>query len=242
MPNLHGTISIARRELSAFFVTPVGWIVVALFLCLTGFLFAQGILELGRPASLRSFFDETLIMLFFIAPAISMRLLAEEQRLGTLEALMTCPVSDAQVVVGKWAGALAFFALMLLPTLLYPIALEIYADPDYGPIITGYLGLLMVGGLYLAFGALASVLWTSQVLAYLLALFFWIGFWAVTEFVPAYVPPPWSELIAWMSIHGRYASDFAKGVIDLSTVVYFAALTIFFLVTAVKVLESRRWR
>ena len=107
---LRGTVTIARRELSAFFVTPVGWIVIALFLCLTGFLFAQGILTLGQPASLRSFFDETLIMLFFIAPAISMRLLAEEHRLGTIESLMTCPVSDAQVVVGKWAGALGFFA------------------------------------------------------------------------------------------------------------------------------------
>ncbi|MFW5653192.1 MAG: ABC transporter permease subunit [Planctomycetota bacterium] len=239
---LRGTFTIARRELTAFFVTPVGWIVIALFLCLTGFLFAQGILNLGRPASLRPFFEETLIMLFFIAPAISMRLLAEEHRLGTLESLMTCPVSDGQVVLGKWVGALAFFVIMLVPTAIYPIVLEIYANPDIGPILTGYLGLIMVGGLYLAFGALASALWSSQVLAYLLALFFWIGFWAITQFVPAYVPAPWSELVAWLSVHGRFASDFGKGVIDLSTVIYLAALTIFFLVTAVKVLESRRWR
>lgn len=236
------TLALAKRELTAYFCTPVGYVVISIFLLIAGYLYTLNVLVPGYPATMRSFFETTAFMLLFIAPAISMRLLAEELRLGTIENLMTCPVSDMHVVVGKWLGAMGFFVCMLVPTLIYVLLLELHADPDYGSIICGYVGLILVGGLYLAFGLIASSLWASQILAYLIALFFWLVFWSVTTILPAKLPDPWSDAFFWMSIPRRFSSDFAKGVIDMGTTVYFLSGIILFLIIATKILESRRWR
>ncbi|MCL4198246.1 MAG: ABC transporter permease subunit [Phycisphaerales bacterium] len=236
------TIAIARRELLAYFSTAVGYVVLALFLLMSGMLFSLTTLHTGVEATMRSFFDLSFFLLLFIAPAISMRLLSEEMRLGTLESLMTCPVSDAQVVIGKWIGSVGFFVLMLAPTLLYLLVLEWYSSPDYGSIFAGYAGLLLVGGLYLALGTLASAIWPSQVLAYLVAVFFWLLFVGLTSWLPRFVGDPWSDILFRMSVEQRYSNDFAKGVIDTSTIVYFASGMVLFLTAAVKIVESRRWR
>ncbi len=237
------TIAIARRELLAYFATPVGYVVIFLFLFVSGVMFTVGVLLPGQAATMRQFFDLSVFLLLFIAPAISMRLISEEFRLGTIEPLMTCPVSDMQVILGKWAASVGFFVMMLLPTLLFVVVLEMYSTPDYGPIIGGYLGLVMIGALYLASGILASTLWSSQILAYLIALFFWLVFWGLTSLLPhTLASGRIADLLFWFSVNYRFNNDFAKGVLDLSTIVYFASATVFFLVISVKVLESRRWR
>ncbi|MBL1218857.1 MAG: hypothetical protein D8M59_15360 [Planctomycetes bacterium] len=236
------TIALARREMASYFCTPVGYVVIALFLLVSGFLFSVDVLSPGRPATMRPFFETTAFMLIFLAPAISMRLLAEELRIGTIEGLMTCPVNDVEVVIGKWVGAMLFFVAMLVPTFLFVVILEIYAAPDYGAIVCGYLGLLLVGGVYLAVGLVASSLWGSQILAYLMALFFWLIFWGVTTVLPANLPDPWSDMLFWMSVTRRFSTDFAKGVIDAGSAVYLLSGIILFLVIATKVIESRRWR
>ena len=236
------TLAIARREIDSFFGTAVGYVVLALFLFVSGFIFALTILRPGAEASMRPFFDFTFFVALFITPALSMRLVSEELRVGTIEPLMTCPVSDAQVVLGKWLGAMAFFLAMLAPTLTYVVVLEIYARPDYGSILAGYLGIALVGGLYLALGTLTSTLWPSQILAYLVAVFFWLLFLGATTWLPRFLGDPWSDMLFWMSVNQRYSDDFAKGVIDTSTVIYFLSGIFLFLVAAVKVLESRRWR
>jgi len=171
-----------------------------------------------------------------------MRLISEELRLGTIEPLMTCPVADWEVVFGKWLAALGFFVAMLSPTILFVLLLEIYSNPEYGPILCGYLGLLLVGALYLSFGLLASTLWSSQILAYLVALFFWLFYWGVTTMLPQFLGGERADLLFWLNINNRFSNDFAKGVLDTSSIVYFLSGTVFFLVAAVKVLESRRWR
>ena len=236
------TIAIARRELLAYFSTSVGYVVLALFLLISGLLFALTTLHTGVEASMRSFFDLSFFLLLFIAPAISMRLISEEMRLGTIESLMTCPVSDAQVVMGKWIGAVGFFLAMLAPTLLFPLVLEWYSAPDYGSIFAGYVGLILVGSLYLALGTLASAIWPSQILAYLVAVFFWLIFVGLTSWLPRFVGDPWSAILFKMSVELRYSNDFAKGVIDTSTIVYFVSGMVLFLTAAVKIVESRRWR
>src|SRR5690606_24487172 len=124
----------------AYFTTPVGYVTLALFLVITGIVFSVYTLVPGQAATMRPFFSITAFLLFFIAPAISMRLVAEEMRTGTLEPLMVAPVTETEVVAGKWLGALGFFLLMLAPTLLYTLVLEKYATPDYGQILAGYLG------------------------------------------------------------------------------------------------------
>ncbi len=235
-------VAIARREFLSYFSTSVGYVVLALYLLMSGLLFALSVLHTGVEASMRPFFDLSFFLLLFIAPAISMRLISEEMRLGTIESLMTCPISDAQVVVGKWIGAVGFFVAMLAPTLIYPLVLEWYSAPDYGSIFAGYLGLLLIGGLYLSFGTLASSVWPSQILAYLVAVFFWLIFVGLTSWLPRFIGDPWSAILFKMSIELRYSNDFSKGVIDTSTILYFVSGMIFFLVAAVKIVESRRWR
>jgi len=235
-------VAIARREFLSFFDTSVGYVVLALFLLMSGLFFSLTVLHTGVEASMRPFFDLSFFLLLFIAPAISMRLISEEMRLGTIESLMTWPVSDMQVVLGKWIGAVGFFLAMLAPTLIYPLVLEWYSAPDYGSILAGYLGLAMIGSLYLSFGTLASAIWPSQILAYLVAVFFWLIFVGLTTWLPQYIGDPWSAILYGMSIDLRYRSDFSKGVIDTSTIVYFVSAMAFFLVAAVKIVESRRWR
>jgi len=235
-------ISIARRELISYFATPVGYVVISLYLVISGVLFSLTALANAQPASMRSFFEVSVFLLLFIAPAISMRLVSEELRSGTLESLMTCPVMDWQVVFGKWLAAMTFFIAMLWPTILYVLILEIYANPDYGPIFCGYLGLIFVGALYLSAGLLASTFCSSQILSYLIALFFWLFYWGFTSMLPQYIGGRTADYLFWLNINSRFSNDFAKGVIDTSTMVYFASGTVLFLIAAVKVLESRRWR
>ncbi|CAG0987583.1 hypothetical protein PHYC_02109 [Phycisphaerales bacterium] len=235
-------LTIARRELSSYFRTPSGWVIIALFLLLTGLVFGRFVLVPGRPASLRDFFAVSGWLLLPVAPAISMRLLAEELRSGTIETLLTAPVSGAGVVIGKFIGALTFLIGMLAPTGVYVLILERTATLplDMGPILSGYLCLLLTGSLYLAIGTLASSLTPNATLAFLMSLFTILALMlapAAAEFLPVAARP----VLFAVSVSDRIA-DFAKGVIDTSHVVFFVTLAVWFLVLAACALELRRWR
>ncbi len=233
--------AIASREFAAFFRLPVGWVVIALYLTLTGVVFALGVVRPGQPASLRAFFQISVWLLTFVAPAISMRLFSEEIRTGTLEPLMTAPVSDWHVVLGKYFGAVGFLVAMLAPTLIYVVTLAMLSTPDYGPMLAGYLGLLLLGLLYLAIGLVASSLTSNQILAFLGSLFFLLLMRALTTNGAQMVGPPVDTALYALSVDLRLA-EFAKGVIDTSNVIFFLTASVWFLVIGVVSLESRRWR
>jgi len=233
--------SIARRELAGYFYSPIAYVVISAFVLITGIFFMLTVLASGQPASLRPLFEAMVWILIFLAPAISMRLIAEEVRSGTLEPLMTSPVSDTEVIVGKWAGAMGFFAVLLSPTLCFVALLACWSSPDYGPIFTGYLRLMLVGGLYLSIGAFASTLTRNQIIAFLITVFVILGFTVLTYFLTGYLPARSGELLFYLNAHEQYL-DFAKGLIDLSHFTYFLGGTVLFLVLAVKTLESRKWR
>ena len=162
-------LTIAKRELAGLFFSPIAYVVLGAFAIGASTFFLQGF-EPGQPASMRSTFDAVVWLLVFLAPAISMRLISEELRSGTFERLMTSPVSDAQVVLGKWLGALVFFCVMLLPLVVHAIALELVGSPELGPIVTGMLGLVLVGALYLAIGVFASAWSQNQIIAFLVTV------------------------------------------------------------------------
>lgn len=233
--------AIAWRELGACFRTSVGWIVIAMFLLLSGFWVSFVTLRPGEPATLRAFFTISQWLLLIVAPAISMRLIAEERRAGTMEPLMTAPVSDWTIVVGKYLGALAFLVCLLAPTLLYVGLLEAVSDPEYGPIAAGYLALFLVGALYLAFGLLTSALTENQIVSLLSTLFFFIAWEALAIEGGRLLGPPWDRPLFAASILLRLA-DMAKGVVDTAHVVFFAAGSVIFVTMAVVAVESRRWR
>ena len=161
--------TIATRELASYYRTPIGWVITALYLLLSGTWVAFTAIIPAEPATLRVFFAVSQWLLLAVAPAISMRLFSEELRARSIEPLLTAPLSDWQVVGGKFAGSLLFLLAMLAPTLLYVVLLEAVADPDMGPILAGYTGLFLVGMLYMSVGMLFSSLTENQVVAFLVS-------------------------------------------------------------------------
>lgn len=236
------TLSVARREVAALFYSPIAYVVLGLF-TLGATLFFINTFIPGQEAGTRSTYTGLVWLLGFIAPAISMRLLSEEFRSGTFETLMTSPVSDAQVVIGKWLGAMIFFLIMLCPLGVHLIILELNADPDYGPILSGFIGLLLVGGFYLAIGTLASALSQNQIIAFLITVFIISVLTLLMYFLPSIEKlPGWSRVaMHHLNVNAQF-SDFNKGLIDIRNFVYFLSGIALSLFLAVKLVESRRWR
>ncbi|HRJ49736.1 MAG: ABC transporter permease subunit [Phycisphaeraceae bacterium] len=235
-------MAVAWREFCSYFRLPVGWIAIALYLFLSGIVFAYLIFNPGQPATMRPFFTISVWLLLPVAPAVTMRLVSEELRSGTIEPLMTAPVTDGAVVVGKYLGAAGFLGVMVAPTAAYPLTLWMVSDPapDPGPILAGYLSLGLLGMLYAAVGLWMSSLTSNQTLAFLGTLFFLLVTLLATtighEHAPAWLRPALAEA----SIQSRLV-DFSKGVIDTSHVVFFVATSAMFVTLAVFTVESRRW-
>ncbi len=237
-----GCSAVARRELAGYFRQPAGWIIIALMMLMTGVVFALVVLVPGRPASMRAFFDASGWLLLPIAPAISMRLLAEELRSGTIESLATSPLSLPALILGKYAGAVVFLIAMLLPTLALPAMLAVLSDPrpDIGPIIAGYLCLLLLGMLYIAVGLLASASTSNATLAFLVSLFAILALLLVGSAAQAQWLPGWArDACEGLSTRPRVA-DFAKGVIDSAHLIYFLSCSAVFLLLTGAVMHLRR--
>lgn len=223
-PPLRPLFAIAGREVGSIFRTPVGWIVTALYALLTAVLFTLQTIDPGGPATLRYFFTPAAWLLMIVAPALSMRLFSEEYKAGTIEPLATAPVGPALIVCGKFLGALASVAAMLIPTLAYPIVLAFLADAplDAGAIASGYLGLILIAMLYLAVGLLVSTTTDSQVLAFLVTLIalvlVMVAAGPAARFAPAWMLP----FLAELSIQNR-AAVFAAGVLESRHAVFFCA-------------------
>lgn len=232
---------IARRELASYFHSPIAYVAMFLFLVVAGFAFRQDF-QPGQPATMRAIFAQMVWLFVAIVPVLCMGLLAQEWATGTIETMMTAPVREHEVVIGKFLGSFLFFLVLLAPTLLFLVMLAVYARPDYGPIFSGYLGLVLVGALFIAIGLFCSSLTRSQVVAAVTAaailfLVTIIPWWLGTR---ATLTGFWRG-VADQSIFRRY-TDFSKGVIDTGNLVFFIAATAVFLFLTVKVLESRRWK
>lgn len=234
---------IARRELGSYFYSPVAYVAMFLFLMAAGYLFWRDFVP-GQPAGMRTIFDWMVWLLVFIVPVLSMGLLSQEWSTGTIESLMTAPIGETDVVIGKFLGALGFFVFLMVPTLLYVVLLKAYSSVDVGPIFSGYLGILLVGSLFVSVGLFCSSLTRSQVVAAVLAvaILFLITIvpWAAMRAQGSTLGATWRK-VADQGVYNRYA-DFSRGVIDTSHVVFFLAVTTVFLFLTIKVLESRRWK
>jgi ABC-2 type transport system permease protein len=234
--------TIARRELLSVFSAPVAYVVWGLFALGAGLVFMLGFAT-ERVATMRSVFDGVVWLLVFLVPAISMRSLSEELGRGTIEKLMSLPINEGAVVVGKWLGVWIFFLVMLLPLVAQALLLEWVGDPDWGPIVTGLMGLALVGGLYAAIGVMCSATTGNAVVAFVASVFIicimTFGLYFLPESV--WVGPRAATLMRAANVNTQF-SDFARGLIDIRNFVYFASVTAGFLFIAIKLLESRRWR
>jgi ABC-2 type transport system permease protein len=240
---MNRTLTIAQRELASLFFSPIAYVTLGLFaLGSTAIFFIY--FGPGEQATLRNTFTWIVWLLIFLVPAISMRMISEEFRSGTIEPLMTAPINEVHVILGKWLGAFLYFCILLLAPMLILIGLlEFSADPDYGPIVTGLLGLILVGGLYLAVGIFASAATKDQVISFLLTVFIICLFSIALHFVAqaSFVSNDMARAFHFINVLSQY-DDFAKGVLTMSNFVFFLTGTALFLFMAVKVLESRRWR
>ena len=243
---MHHTLTIAKRELSSLFYSPVAYLVLAVFAFVSSGLFAAQTFFPGAPAEMRLLFQWMVWLLVFLVPAISMRLISEELRSGTIETLMTSPIKDMHVVLGKWLGGLAFYLILLSPLVVHVLVLSFTARPglDYGPVATGFMGLVLVGGLYLAIGLALSATTDSQLIAFMLTVLA-VGMLSIGMALLATqiqgMPLPLQQALHYANVHRQF-EDFSKGLIDTSNFVYFVSGIGLFLFLAVLILQSKRWR
>jgi ABC-2 type transport system permease protein len=232
--------AVAWKEIQVYFSSPTAYIVGMMFLALSGFFFARDLNDPFPQASLVNFFDGATIIFILIAPALTMRLMAEEQKLGTIELLLTSPVRDWEVIIGKYVASFVFLIATVSLTLYYTILLYVFASPDPGPIYAGYLGLALYGGAALAIGLLCSTLTSNQIVAAVVAMgILLVMFFA--DLAADNIGGTASTIISEISVRSHF-EDFARGIIDTKHVVYYLSVIAFFLFMSVRALESRRWR
>ncbi len=249
---------IYKKELRLYFTSPVAYVCLAIFLLIAGWFFytifafftrasmqmamnPQMARDLNVTDSvLRPLFSNVSVILLLVMPLVTMRLFAEERRSGTIELLLTYPVRDGAVLIGKYLAALTLYAAMLAGTLLYPVLLIYFnARPEWGPLATGYLGLLLMGSMFLAIGIFASSLTENQIVAAIttfgILLMFWVIGWPA-EFVGGWLGTVLSHLSML-----EHNDTFAKGVLDTKDVIYYVDFTALALLFALRSLEARRW-
>jgi ABC-2 type transport system permease protein len=233
--------TIAGRELRAYFTSPMAYVVIVFFLFFSGLIFTFSIYQPSARAEMRGLLGSMVFLTLMVAPFITMSLLAQERSSGTLELLLTKPVHDREVVLGKYFGALGVYLAMILMTLPYPLLMQKYGDLDWGPAGVGYLGLLLVGAAFLAIGLFASSLTKSQMASAGICLGAFLFVWLIG----------WVSYLAggegsWLAAVTKNISvfeifgDFEKGLLDSKNVVYFLSLVVFFLFLTVRVMEMRR--
>jgi ABC-2 type transport system permease protein len=237
------TLVIAKRELTSLFYSPIAYVVLGLFSFGTALIFLLGGFAPGELASMRTTFRAVIWLMIFLVPAISMRLLSEEFRSGTIESLMTAPIRDEHIVVGKWLGAMGFLLVLMVPLLVLTTLLNLFANPDPGPIFTGFVGLILVGGFYLAVGTFGSACNQNQIIAFVLTVFILGVFSFLTFFLPQaeFVNEFWREVMFYLNVYRQF-EDFSQGLIDSSNFIFFITGILLFLFLAIKLLESQRWR
>lgn len=238
---------ITRRELGSLFLQPIAYVFAITITLITGLLFSAQIsltsLQAGSPPpDLAQILSTFTFLSIFIAPALTMRLLSEEQQTGTLELLMTLPVRDTEVVLGKFLAAFIFYILIVALTLIYPVILLRFGNPDIGPLLTSYLGVLLWGTSILGIGVLASAMSDNQINAFMLA--FGIILLLYLTLIPAQlfaVGPTLARVLNELSLQ-NHLNNFFNGLIIAKDVLYYLLIAAVSLFAAARVLESRRWR
>jgi ABC-2 type transport system permease protein len=232
--------TIAGKELYTYFASPIAYLVIAAFLVMNGYLFSI-ILFSSRQASMTSSFLDMAIILLFLSPAITMRLLSEEQRTGTLELLLTSPLREVELVLGKWLASLAFFVAMLALTVPYPLFLMRYGSPDVGPIIGGYVGIILLEGVFLAIGLLMSSLTQNQIVALALSIGLLLMLWLLQGAGQNFGGGGGAAIAQYLALQPHF-DGFTAGNIQLKDLVYYASLILIALFLTVRSIETRRWR
>jgi ABC-2 type transport system permease protein len=229
-----------KKEFKSFFISPIAYVFITVYLVVTNFLFFQGFFIINQ-ADMRGYFSLLPWVFLFFVPAITMRSWAEERKVKTLELLLTWPVSDIEVVLGKFLASFLFLTTAILLSLTIPVTILLLGKPDMGPIIGGYLGAILMGGAYLAIGLWVSSHTENQIIAFILGvvatfILFMVGNPFVTMVAPSWMVP----VLDYIGL-GNHFESVQRGVVDSRDVIYYLSVIGFFLFLNVQSLGSRKW-
>lgn len=229
-----------KNELKNYFNSASAYVVLVVFLLITGWFFASPLFLIGQ-AELRSLFSVIPWIFLLFIPAITMGSIAKEKTMGTFETLTTLPLKESQIIMGKFWAALLLTCIGILFTLVHFATIVLLgSNIDYGAILCGYLGLILIGAVYSSIGIFTSSLTNNQIVAFIISFLF-IFFFVILEFILIFIPAPLVEVFQYLSI-GYHFSNIARGVIDTRNIIYFLSLIILFLRLAVVTLEARKWK
>ncbi|OFW41707.1 MAG: ABC transporter permease [Acidobacteria bacterium RIFCSPLOWO2_12_FULL_67_14b] len=253
---MRNILAIAQRELNAYFASPIAYVLIGFFALLFGYFFyvplaffeqqsMQAGMNPSQPMNINqmivgpTLMNTTVIMLL-VFPLITMRTYSEEKRSGTIELLLTSPITDLEIILGKFLGSMLLYMAMLAITLIHIGVLFIYGEPEWKPIVTGYLGLLMMGGCFLSLGLFISSLTRNQIVAAMATFGVFLLLWII-NWISTFVGPTTQAVLAHLSITEHF-DDFAKGIIDTKHVIYYLSFMAFGLFLTMKSVDSERWR
>lgn len=253
---MRNIVTIARKELRAYFASPIAYVVIGFFALLYGYFFytllwyferqsMQMTAGTGSTMNINQMligpvFMNVSVIVLFVMPMITMRSYAEEKRSGTMELLLTSPLTDLQIILGKFFGALALYATMLAVTLIHVAVLYVYGSPEWKPIATGYLGLLLMGACFISAGLLISSLTKNQIVAGMVTFAVFLMLWVI-NWVGQSFGPTGQAIVTHLSITD-HLDDFARGIIDTKHLVYYLSFIVFGLFLTAKSVDSERWR
>jgi ABC-2 type transport system permease protein len=249
-------MAIAEKELRSYFASPIAYVIIGLFSLLFGWFFfvylsvfvqqsSQMMFGGGGAANInermiRGVFLNSAVIVLFVMPMITMRTYSEEKRSGTIELLLTSPVTDFQIIMGKFLGALGLYAAMLLVTMLYMAILFIYSTPEWKPIATGYLGLLLMGGCFVSVGLFISSVTKNQIVAGFLTFAVFLMLWVI-NWMADQSGPTMGAVLKYLSITDHF-DDFARGIVDTKHVIYYLTFITFGLFLTAKSVDVERWK
>ncbi len=236
---------IANREYKKYFSTPAAYAIAFMLLLILGFLFyinILGALVSQFAPGVDIVLGPLVFLLLFVTPAITMHLLSDEQRMGTIELLLTSPIKDWELVVGKWLGGFLFVATLVLVTLIYPFFMNFMISPciDQGPLISGYLGVLLVSASLVAVGVAVSAVFSNQIASFFVTLGLLLLLWIISA--PNQSGAGSSQLLTYLDFRQHFQTTFINGVIDVRDIVYYLSLTAISLFLGSAIVELRRWR
>jgi len=231
------TMHIFRREFRHYFITPIAYIVISIFLILTGWFFFSTFF-LYSQTELRNFFSLLPIIFSFIVPTVTMRLFSEEYNVGSYEILVTMPVTDRDIILGKFLAALCFVAVMLLPTVSYAISVSMLGDLDWGPVVGGYVGALLLGGAFVAVGLFASALTKNQIIAFIIGMIICFALTMVDKIL-FFLPESMLGFFQYIGADYHF-ENVSKGILDTRDILYFASVVFAALYGTFLVLQEKK--
>jgi ABC-2 type transport system permease protein len=243
---MNQVLTIAKREVLSLFVSLVAYFVLFLFLASMAILFVWQVFQPGRMVEVRVLIDMSRFILFFIVPLLTMSIFSDEYRSGRGEILRTSPITELQLLLGKFIGAMTFYLFLVVSSLIFLVLLMIFGRPDYGQVVSSYIGMFFMGFMFVAAGLFFSACTREQILAALSSIMS-LGFLVALGYFSGSLPAkvlgfiPLRAMADYLAV-GTHISDFTRGSIELTNIVYFTGFGVLFLFLTYLVLESKKWR